>query len=62
MEGLSLYAVYACLPERKLASHFFKLACMSVLRNFWFYMWRGTVLKALLMSMAAISVLCAGFG
>ena len=61
MEGLPLYFVYACLPERKLASHFLKLGCISVLWIFWINRWRGTVSKALLMSMAAISVLGAGF-
>ena len=34
VEQLPLQSVYACLPERKLASHFFKLGYMSVLKIF----------------------------
>ena len=34
VEGLSLYSVYACLPERKLTSYFLKLRYMSVLMIF----------------------------
>ena len=32
--GLPLYSVYACLPERKLASNFLKLGCMLELNIF----------------------------
>ena len=28
VEGLPFYSVYACLPQRKLASYFWKLGCM----------------------------------
>lgn len=59
-DGLPLYSVYASLPERKLASHFLKFGCMFVLRIFCMSKWRGTVSKALLMSIAASSDLCAG--
>ena len=31
-EGLPLYFVHACLPERKLASHFLKFGCRLVFR------------------------------
>ena len=34
VEDLSFYSVYACLPERKLGSYFWKLGCMLVLRIF----------------------------
>ena len=61
VEGLPLCSVYACLPKRTLASHFFKLGCMLALKIFWLSRWRGTVAKALRMSTVAIGVLCAGF-
>ena len=61
VEVLPLYFVCACLLERKSASHFMKLKCISGLKSFSINRWRGTMLKALLMLMAAISVLCAGF-
>ena len=61
VEGFPLNSVNACLPERKFASHFLKLGCMLVLRIFWIRRWRSTVSNALLKSLAAISVLCAGF-
>ena len=56
--------VVKCLSlssERKLAIHFLKLGCMSVLKIFFISRWRRTVSNASLMSMAAISVMCAGF-
>ena len=34
VEGLPLCSVYACLPKRTLASHFFKLGCMLALKIF----------------------------
>lgn len=60
-EGLPLYVVCACRPERKLASHFLTLFWMCVLSILFMRMCLGTVSNALLMSMAAMSVLCAGF-
>lgn len=46
----------ACLPEMKFVSHFLSLLCSVVSIIFCMSVCRGTVSKALLMSMAAITV------
>ena len=59
-DDLPLCIVYPCLPERKLASHFLKFGCMLVLSILLMSVCLGTVSKALLMSIVAISVRGAG--
>lgn len=55
-----MYIVWPCRPDKKLASHFLKFGWMCVLSILLISKCRGTVSKALLMSIVAISVREAG--
>ena len=51
------WEIWAVLPEMKLASHFLSWFVVFVVSIFWISKCLGTVSKALLMSMAASTVL-----